>query len=220
MTIRVPGEGDAPMTKKGSKGDLLVRVNVGSSDVFRRQGTQLYHDARIPFQTAVLGGKVRVPTLDSDVEVRVQPGTQHGEDVVLRGRGIDSISRKGTKGDLFISFLIEIPRSADLFFLLPFAPSPPFWSHYALPTPFSSTWLSNADDCAADRSLSRSQRELMQRYADEVEGRSNSSSTDKPPTSPSGGSGGGASTSTGTSGGEERRDSGTTGKAKEQHGTL
>jgi molecular chaperone DnaJ len=129
MTIRVPGEGDAPMTKKGSKGDLLVRVNVGPSDVFRRQGTHLYHDAAIPLQTAVLGGRVRVPTLDGDVEVRVSPGTQPGEDVVLRGRGVDSISRKGSKGDLFISFSVEIPRSADppcSFHFLPQLLSSPF----------------------------------------------------------------------------------------------
>lgn len=114
MTIRVPGEGDAAMSKKGSKGDLLVRVNVGSSDVFRRQGTNLYHDAKIALHTAVLGGRVRVPTLDGEVEVRVAPGTQPGDDCVLRGRGVQSAVHRSSKGDLFISFLVQIPRSADL----------------------------------------------------------------------------------------------------------
>ncbi|KIM29105.1 hypothetical protein M408DRAFT_329113 [Serendipita vermifera MAFF 305830] len=181
MTIRVPGEGDAPMTKKGSKGDLLVRVNVGSSDVFRRQGTHLYHDASIPLHTAVLGGRVRVPTLDGDVEVRVSPGTQPGEDCVLRGRGVDSISRKGSKGDLFISFSVEIPRS-----------------------------------------LTRSQRELMERYADDVEGRSSTPAS----AASSSSSGGGGATGSGDSQkssrtpppDEGRRDSGATGKQKQGPG--
>jgi len=146
MTIRVPGEGDAAMSKKGSKGDLLVRVNVGSSDVFRRQGTNLYHDAKIPLHTAVLGGRVRVPTLDGEVEVRVAPGTQPGDDCVLRGRGVQSAVHRSSKGDLFISFLVQIPRS-----------------------------------------LSRYQKELMQQYADDVEGRGTrtneaaSASSTKPP---------------------------------------
>lgn len=118
MSVRVPGAGDAPMSRKGTNGDLLVRVNVSTSDLFRRQGTHLYHDATIPLHTAILGGRVRVPTLDGEVEVRVMAGTQPGEDVVLRGRGVESVLHKGAKGDLFISFLVQIPRSADLATLL------------------------------------------------------------------------------------------------------
>jgi hypothetical protein len=110
MTVRVPGEGDAPMSTRGSNGDLLVRVNVNSSNVWRRQGTNLYYDAAIPLHTAVLGGRIRVPTLDGEVEVRVAPGTQPGEDAVLRGRGVQSVMQKGAKGDLFISYLVQIPR--------------------------------------------------------------------------------------------------------------
>ncbi|CAG8717471.1 1469_t:CDS:2, partial [Acaulospora colombiana] len=130
MTVRVPGEGDAPMSTRGSNGDLLVRVNVSSSNVWRRQGTNLYYDAPIPLHTAVLGGRIRVPTLDGEVEVRVAPGTQPGEDAVLRGRGVQSVMHKAAKGDLFISYMVQVPRN-----------------------------------------LSRRQKELMQQFADEVEGR-------------------------------------------------
>lgn len=74
MTIRVPNAGDAPIAEKGTTGDLVVRINVSTSKDFRRQGSNLHHDAKIPWHTAVLGGKVRVPTLDGDVDVRVPSG--------------------------------------------------------------------------------------------------------------------------------------------------
>ncbi|KAI0050720.1 DnaJ protein [Auriscalpium vulgare] len=130
MTIRVPNAGDAPMTGKGPAGDLLVRVNVAASKVFRRQGAHLYHEARIPLHTALLGGRVRVPTLDGDVDVRVPGGTQQGEEMVLKSRGVPPVFG-GEKGDIFVTFAVQLPRS-----------------------------------------LSKRQREILQAYADDVEGRS------------------------------------------------
>lgn len=114
MTIRVPNAGDAPITEKGTTGDLVVRVNVATSKDFRRQGSNLYHDAKIPWHTAILGGKVRVPTLDGDVDVRVPSGTQPAEEMVLKGRGVPHVYGGGS-GDLFVSFLIQLPR---FFFVL------------------------------------------------------------------------------------------------------
>ena len=109
MTIRVPNAGDASLLGKGQNGDLLVHVNVASSKLFRRQGTNLYHDVRIPLHTALLGGRVRVPTLDGEVDVRVPSGTQSGEEMVLRGRGIKNVYNS-SKGDLFVTFAVQIPR--------------------------------------------------------------------------------------------------------------
>lgn len=111
MIFRMSGKGDAPISGKGRSGDLLVRINVASSKVFRRQGPNLYHDARIPLHTAVLGGRVRIPTLDGDVEVRVPSGTQQGEEMVLKKRGIASrVSGYVDQGDLFVSFRVLLPR--------------------------------------------------------------------------------------------------------------
>jgi molecular chaperone DnaJ len=109
MTIRVPNAGDAPISGTGGPGDLLVRVNVAPSKIFRRQGANLYHEARIPLHTALLGGKVRVPTLDGDVDVRVPGGTQHGEEMVLKNRGAPPVYG-GDVGDLFVSFVVQLPR--------------------------------------------------------------------------------------------------------------
>lgn len=109
MIIRVPRAGDMPISARGTPGDLLVRVNVAPSKVFRRQGTNLYHDAKIPLTTALLGGKVRVPTLDGDVDVRVPSGTQPGQEAILRGRGVPNVYNKSI-GDLFIAFGVQLPR--------------------------------------------------------------------------------------------------------------
>ncbi|KAI0932556.1 hypothetical protein AcV7_000374 [Taiwanofungus camphoratus] len=129
MTIRIPNAGDAPLSGKGRSGDLLVRVNVAPSKVFQRQGANLHHEARIPLHIALLGGRVRVPTLDGDVDVRVPGGTQQGEEMVLKGRGVPSVFGND-KGDLFVRFAVQLPRS-----------------------------------------LTIRQREILQQYADDVEGR-------------------------------------------------
>jgi molecular chaperone DnaJ len=109
MTIRVPNAGDAPDLGKGPAGDLLVRVSVAASKIFRRQGSNIYHDARIPLHTALLGGRVRVPTLDGEVDVRVPGGTQQGQEMVLKSHGIQPVFG-GEKGDLFVTFTVQIPR--------------------------------------------------------------------------------------------------------------
>ena len=109
MTVRVPDSGDAPVSGKGPAGDLLVRVRVTPSKQFQRKGDNLYHEARIPMHSALLGGRVRVPTLDGDVDVRVPSGTQQGEEMVLKGRGVQSVFN-GKHGDLFVTFRVVLPR--------------------------------------------------------------------------------------------------------------
>lgn len=111
MKVKLPGKGDMPLGASGPAGDLFVRVNVRSSPVFRRQGTNIYHEAKVPLHTAMLGGKVRIPTLEGDVEVRVREGTQNGEEAVLKGRGVKSLmglSRE--RGDLVVGWKVQIPR--------------------------------------------------------------------------------------------------------------
>ncbi|KAE8267634.1 hypothetical protein A4X09_0g4717 [Tilletia walkeri] len=165
VKIRLDGLGDAPQGPSGSvngpSGNLYVRVVVQPSKIWRRQGTNLYYEAKVPFYTAVLGGRVRVPTLDGDVDVRVPGGTQVGEEMLLRGRGVPSVSRRGEKGDLLVAFDVTIPRS-----------------------------------------LSKNQRELLQAFVDDVEGRAKPKPTPTPtpppsdPTPPSSSSGAASGSST------------------------
>jgi molecular chaperone DnaJ len=110
MKIKLTQNGDAPLSGSGPKGDLYVRVLVKPSQTFRRQGTNLYHDAKVPLHTAMLGGRMRVPTLEGDVDVRVREGIQHGDEAVLKGRGVKSVYGK-ERGDLIVQWRIQIPRS-------------------------------------------------------------------------------------------------------------
>ena len=112
MTVKVSELGDSPIGGRGRPGDLLVRVNVAASKTFKRQGANLYHEARIPVHTALLGGRVRVPTLDGEVDVRVPPGTQPGEQMILRGHGVSPTYAAGT-GDMLVTFNVQVPRSVD-----------------------------------------------------------------------------------------------------------
>jgi molecular chaperone DnaJ len=151
MTIRIPNAGDVAMAGKGPAGDLLVKVNVASSKTFRRKGANLYHEARIPLHTALLGGRVRVPTLEGEVDVRVPSGTQQGEEMVLKERGVNRLPGSGgDRGDQFVTFSVQLPRSVYL---------------------ISSDKHLRINDCQSARFLTQRQREIIQQYADDVEGR-------------------------------------------------
>lgn len=110
MKIRIDGKGDAPIGGKGRTGDLFVRVNVVPSKTFTRQGSNIYQNVAVPFYTAILGGKAPVKTLDRDVEIRVPGGTQPGEEMVLRGKGVKKLY-KDEHGDLIVRFNVSMPRS-------------------------------------------------------------------------------------------------------------
>jgi len=115
--IRQDNAGDVPLMGSGPPGSLFVRINVSPSRIWRRQGTNLFYPAQIPFYTAVLGGRVRVPTLEGDVDVRVPAGTQAGEEMILRGRGVPRLGVRRNldlNGDLMVQFDITIPRCVHL----------------------------------------------------------------------------------------------------------
>lgn len=139
--IRMEGQGDVPLQGAGTAGSLYVRIGVRPSKIWRRQGNNLYYPATIPFHTAILGGKVRVPTLEGNVDVRVPAGTQVGDEMLLRGRGVTNVLRRTEKGDLLVQFQVTIPRS-----------------------------------------LSKSQKEILQRYVDDVEGIRPTAATSPSPT--------------------------------------
>ncbi|KAI8148276.1 hypothetical protein BJV82DRAFT_591484 [Fennellomyces sp. T-0311] len=108
--IRVQGEGDAPIKGQGPPGDLFVSLNIRPSSVFRRQNYDIFVDAKIPFYKAMLGGRVRIPTVDGDVELKIPSGSQPGDNMALRGRGIQRL-RGSSRGDQIVTLKVELPRS-------------------------------------------------------------------------------------------------------------
>ncbi|KAJ1797569.1 mdj1 protein precursor, partial [Coemansia sp. RSA 2399] len=108
--IRLQGMGDVPIDGDGPAGDLYIRVRVSPSKTFRRKGTDIYYSVELPFTTAILGGSVRVPTVDGDVEVKIRPGTQSGDELRLRGKGVPKLN-SGARGDQYLGLQFKIPTS-------------------------------------------------------------------------------------------------------------
>jgi curved DNA-binding protein len=106
--VRIAGQG-GPSPNGGPRGDLVLTVHVTPHPHFRREGDDLHLDLPITLAEAHHGGKVRVPTPEASVNLKVPEGTQSGQVVRLRGKGV---ARKGRPaGDLYVHFLIQVPTS-------------------------------------------------------------------------------------------------------------
>jgi len=106
--IRLKGQGWPSAT--GKAGDALITVNVAPHPVFTPDGADLRLDLPITLYEAVLGGKVRVPTLDGAVELAIPPGTDSGRTFRLKGKGLKA---KAGTGDLLATARIVLPAGAD-----------------------------------------------------------------------------------------------------------
>jgi molecular chaperone DnaJ len=107
-TLRLTGKGE-PGPRGGSAGHLYVALRVESDDRWERDGDDLVCEVGIPYAQAALGGSVTVPTLEGDEEIDVEPGTQPGATLTLRGRGVQHVERHG-RGDLIVRFTVAVPR--------------------------------------------------------------------------------------------------------------
>ncbi len=104
--VRIAGQG-GPSSSGGARGDLVLTVHVTPHAHFRREGDDLHLDLPITIAEAYEGAKVRVPTVEASVTMKVPEGAQSGQVVRLRGKGV---VRKGhPPGDLYVHFLIQIP---------------------------------------------------------------------------------------------------------------
>jgi DnaJ-class molecular chaperone len=108
QTIRLKGQGlPGP---GGAVGDALITVSVAKHPLFERDGQDLRLELPVTLYEAVLGGKVRVPTLDGAVELAIPPGTSSGRTLRVRGKGLPG---KSGAGDLYATVRIVLPESAD-----------------------------------------------------------------------------------------------------------
>lgn len=106
--IRLADEGEAGL-RGGAAGDLYIFVSVSSHPVYEREGEHLFCKVPIAMTTAVLGGKIEVPTLDGGkVAVSIPEGTQTGKQFRLNGRGMPHLRGRG-RGDLYLETLVETP---------------------------------------------------------------------------------------------------------------
>ncbi|MBI5466185.1 MAG: molecular chaperone DnaJ, partial [Candidatus Kerfeldbacteria bacterium] len=107
QTIRLSGEGE-PGAKGGEPGDLLLTVQVRPDKVFKRDGYNLYTTREISVTLASLGGKVKLATLDGEVNLKIPAGTQSGKVFKLEVKGVPHLRSK-TRGDLLVSVHVSTP---------------------------------------------------------------------------------------------------------------
>ncbi len=90
-------------------GDFILSINVRPHPIFERDGADVYVKLSIPFSLAALGGQIKVPTLDGDVQIRIRPGTQSGTMMRLRGKGAPYLRERG-KGDQYVRIIVTVPE--------------------------------------------------------------------------------------------------------------
>jgi DnaJ-class molecular chaperone len=105
--IRLKGQG---FSGPGGTGDALITVNVAKHPYFERDGADLRLDLPVTLYEAVLGGKVRVPTLDGAVDLSIPAGTNGGRVFRLKGKGLPT---KDGKGDLYATIRVALPDGKD-----------------------------------------------------------------------------------------------------------
>ncbi len=108
--VRASGEGEAG-SSGGASGDLYLRVRLKTHPVFERKGDDLYVKVALPVTTAVLGGEVQVPTITGSIRLKVPETTQPGQIFRLKGHGMPHVGKPDTKGDLYATVDVQLPRS-------------------------------------------------------------------------------------------------------------
>lgn len=109
MTLH--GYGDAGV-RGGPNGDLQILVRVQAHKILERDGFDIHLDLPLPFTTAMLGGKVVIPSLEGKLELNIPANTQTGTILKLKGKGIKNLNKAG-KGDMFIKVNVELPKLND-----------------------------------------------------------------------------------------------------------
>jgi molecular chaperone DnaJ len=110
--IRIPGKGNAG-TQGGPPGDLYVIIKTDQHPVFRREGDDIYITVPITATEAALGGKIEVPTIDGRTLLKIPPGTQSGQKLRLREKGVPSATKEGARGDEIVEVKVTVPMPRD-----------------------------------------------------------------------------------------------------------
>ena len=110
--IRLAGKGNAG-PHGGPPGDLYVIIRAGDHPVFRREGDDIYVTVPVTVSEAAMGAKIEVPTIDGRALLRIPPGTQSGQKLRLREKGVPSAVRDGVRGDEIVEVKIVVPMPRD-----------------------------------------------------------------------------------------------------------
>jgi molecular chaperone DnaJ len=110
--IRLQGKGNAGL-HGAAAGDLFVIVRTGTHPVFTRTGDDIHITVPVTVPEASLGAKVDVPTIDGRAQLKIPPGTQSGQKLRMRERGVESASNAGQRGDQIVTVEVVVPHLQD-----------------------------------------------------------------------------------------------------------
>ncbi len=110
--IRLAGKGNAG-TNGGPAGDLFLIIKAGTHPVFTRSGDDIYVTVPVSISEAALGAKIEAPTIDGRTQLKIPPGTQTGQKLRLREKGVPSAAREGARGDQIVEVKVVVPKVQD-----------------------------------------------------------------------------------------------------------
>jgi molecular chaperone DnaJ len=110
--IRLAGKGNAGLGG-GPAGDLYLIMKVGTHPVFTRQADDITLRVPVTVAEAALGAKIEVPTIDGRAQLKIPPGTQGGQKLRMRERGVASAAVEGKRGDQIVTVEIQVPQLRD-----------------------------------------------------------------------------------------------------------
>ena len=108
MQLNLRGKGNAAPAG-GMAGDLLVQIREVDHEFFTRNSRNLHLDHYVSFVEATLGAQIEIPLLQGKAKIRVEPGTQSGKILRLKGKGLPSVDSYG-KGDLLVNLNVWTPQ--------------------------------------------------------------------------------------------------------------
>ena len=112
MVVNVPGKGNAGQ-RKGINGDIQVFIEEEENDTFIRDNNDLIYNLLLDFPTAALGGEIEIPTIEgTKLKVKMEPGTQPGKTLRLRGKVLPAVQGYGRgNGDLVVNISVFVPKT-------------------------------------------------------------------------------------------------------------
>jgi curved DNA-binding protein len=110
QVVKLKGYG-VPGKNGGPAGDLYLTFSVQTHPLFRRTGNDLYTTAPIDLYTALLGGDATIDTLKGKVKLKINPETQNGTKIRLKGKGMPVYKKEGEAGDLYVTYEIKLPTN-------------------------------------------------------------------------------------------------------------
>ena len=110
--IRLAGRGNAG-TMGAPAGDLYIIVRAGDHPIFKRDGDDIYLTVPVSVSEAALGSKVEVPTIDGRTQLKIPPGTQSGQKLRLRDKGVPSATKEDVRGDEIVEVKVMVPSLRD-----------------------------------------------------------------------------------------------------------